>query len=80
MLRLEDRLQSRFEWGLLADIQPPDFETRVAITKKKALRLGVPLPDKASHYIAENVKVNIRQIEGMSGKSRLIEIWIITVQ
>ena len=68
MLRLEDRLQSRFEWGLLADIQPPDFETRVAITKNKALRLGVPLPDKASHYIAENVKVNIRQIEGIVRK------------
>ncbi len=68
MLRLEDRLQSRFEWGLLADIQPPDFETRVAIIKNKASRLGVPLPDKACHYIAENVKVNIRQIEGIVRK------------
>jgi chromosomal replication initiator protein len=63
MLRLEDRLKSRFEWGLLADIQPPDYETRVAIIKNKAQRLGVPLNDKVCNYIAENVKDNIRQIE-----------------
>jgi chromosomal replication initiator protein len=68
MLRLEDRLKSRFEWGLLADIQPPDYETRVAIIKNKAQRLGVPLPDRACNYIAENVKENIRQIEGIVRK------------
>ncbi len=64
MLRLEDRLKSRFEWGLLADIQPPDYETRVAIVKNKAQRMGIVLPDKISHYIAENITTNIRQIEG----------------
>ncbi len=68
MLRLEDRLKSRFEWGLLADIQPPDYETRVAIIKNKAQRLGVPLSDKVCNYIAENVKENIRQIEGIVRK------------
>lgn len=64
MLRLEDRLKSRFEWGLLADIQPPDYETRVAIVKNKAQRMGIMLPDKISYYIAENITSNIRQIEG----------------
>lgn len=64
MLRLEDRLKSRFEWGLLADIQPPDYETRVAIVKNKAQSMGLVLPDKISHYIAENITANIRQIEG----------------
>lgn len=64
MLRLEDRLKSRFEGSLIADIQPPDFETRVAIVKNKAQRLGIILPDKISHYIAENITANIRQIEG----------------
>jgi chromosomal replication initiator protein len=64
MLRLEDRLKSRFEWGLLADIQPPDYETRVAIVKNKAQRMGIALPDKISYYIAENITTNIRQIEG----------------
>lgn len=64
MLRLEDRLKSRFEGSLIADIQPPDYETRVAIVKNKAERLGIILPDKISHYIAENITANIRQIEG----------------
>ena len=68
MLRLEDRLRSRFEAGLLADIQPPDYETRVAIAKTKAARLGIPLAEDAVNYIAENIKANIRQIEGILKK------------
>jgi len=68
MLRLEDRLRSRFEGGLLVDIQPPDYETRVAIVKTKASRLGIPLAEDAGNYIAENIKSNIRQIEGILKK------------
>ena len=64
MLRLEDRLKTRFEWGLLADIQPPDYETRMAIIKNKAIRMGVELPEEVLSYIAENVTANVRQIEG----------------
>ena len=70
MLRLEDRLRSRFEAGLLADIQPPDYETRVAIVKTKASRMGIPLAEDAGKYIAENIKANIRQIEGILKKIR----------
>ncbi len=70
MLRLEDRLRSRFEAGLLADIQPPDYETRVAIVKTKAARMGIPLAEDAGKYIAENIKANIRQIEGILKKIR----------
>ena len=68
MLRLEDRLKTRFEWGLLADIQPPDYETRMAIIKNKAAMLGVKLPDEIYGYIAENVTANVRQIEGTLNK------------
>ena len=64
MLTLEDRLKSRFEWGLLADIQPPDYETRMAILKNKALSLGLQLDDEVCDYIANNVTNNVRQIEG----------------
>ncbi len=64
MLTLEDRLKTRFEWGLLADIQPPDYETRMAIIKKKAVSLGLELPDDVCNYIAVNVTSNVRQIEG----------------
>ena len=64
MTLLEDRLKTRFEWGLLADIQPPDYETRLAIIKNKAMQLGTPLPDEICNYIAENVTANVRQIEG----------------
>ena len=64
MLTLEDRLKTRFEWGLLADIQPPDYETRMAIIKKKAISLGLELPDDVCNYIAVNVTSNVRQIEG----------------
>ena len=61
---LEDRMKTRFEWGLLADIQPPDFETRIAIIRDKAVKMGVELPDDVSNYIAENLQANIRQLEG----------------
>ena len=64
MLTLEDRLKTRFEWGLMADIQPPDYETRMAIIKNKANNLGLNLSDDVCNYIAINVTNNVRQIEG----------------
>lgn len=68
MTILEDRLRTRFEWGLLVDVAPPDFETRMAIIKNKAALLGLELPDKVIAYIAENVTANVRQIEGTINK------------
>jgi len=68
MMRLEDRLKTRFEWGLLVDIQPPDYETRMAIIKNKAIRMGVELPEPVLQYIAENITANVRQIEGTVNK------------
>ena len=64
MLTLEDRLKSRFEWGLTIDIQPPDYETRMAILKNKAKNLGLNLSDDVCNYIAINITNNVRQIEG----------------
>ena len=61
---LEERLHSRFEWGLIADIEPPDLETKVAILKRKAETMGVQVPDEVALLIAARVKNNIRELEG----------------
>ncbi len=61
---LEDRLITRFEWGILADIQPPEMELRVAIIKKKAEQVNIVIPEDVLEFLAENLRSNIRQIEG----------------
>ncbi len=70
MPTLADRLHTRFESGLLVDIQPPDFETRAAIIRNKAMNLGLILSDDVVNYIAENMTSNVRQIEGAVKKIR----------
>ena len=65
MSLLDDRLRTRFEGGLMADIQPPDLETRMAIIRNKAAQLGLLLSNEAVEYIAENITANIRQLEGV---------------
>jgi chromosomal replication initiator protein len=81
---LEERLRSRFEWGLLADIQPPDLETKIAILRKKAESEDTPLPDEVGLFIASNCGSNIRELEGaltkivayasMSGREISVEL------
>jgi chromosomal replication initiator protein len=61
---LEERLHSRFEWGLIADIQPPDLETKAAIIRKKAERQNFTIPDNVALYIASKIKSNVRELEG----------------
>ena len=61
---LEERIQSRFEWGLVADIQAPDMETRVAILNRKAESENIPLPQDVAHFLAAAIKTNIRELEG----------------
>ena len=68
MTKLEDRLRTRFEWGLMVDVTPPDYETRLAIVKNKSAMLGVKLSDPVTDLIAENVTANVRQIEGTLNK------------
>ncbi len=65
---LEERLRSRFEWGIIGDIQPPDLELRIAIIKKKAEQVSIELSDDVLTFLAENLRSNIRQIEGMIKK------------
>ena len=67
---LEERLKTRFEWGLIADIQPPDLELRIAIFKKKAEQANLTIPDEVLVFLAENLRSNIRQIEGAIKKFR----------
>ncbi|MGH3743517.1 MAG: chromosomal replication initiator protein DnaA, partial [Mycobacteriales bacterium] len=61
---LEDRMRSRFEWGLLTDVQPPDLETRIAILRKKAAQENLDVPPAVLEYIASNIDRNIRELEG----------------
>ena len=61
---LEERLRSRFEWGLITDIQPPDLETRIAILRKKARAENLDIPNEAMNYIANQIDTNIRELEG----------------
>ena len=71
---LEERLRTRFEWGLIADIQPPDIETRIAILNRKAKDLGVDLSSEVADYIAQRLKKNIRQLEGAIKKLKALLI------
>lgn len=65
MTLLDDRLRTRFEWGLTVDVQAPDYETRVAIVKNKAVQRGFVIDDKSADYIAKNVTTNVRRLEGV---------------
>jgi chromosomal replication initiator protein len=64
LVTLEDRLRSRFEWGLLTDVQPPELETRIAILRKKAIQEGLNAPPDVLEYIASRISTNIRELEG----------------
>lgn len=68
IMKLDDRLKTRFEWGLLADIQSPDYETRMAIIKNKGQQLALTIPDEVANYIAEHITTNVRQLEGIVKK------------
>ena len=70
---LEDRIRTRFEWGLIADISIPDFETRIAIIRRKAELLSLNLPDEVSEFIANRLKTNIRQLEGAVKKLKALK-------
>lgn len=72
---LDDRLRNRFEWGLMVDISPPDFETRVAIIRRKAELLNIEIPDDVTEYIALRLKFNIRQLEGAVKKIKAYKLF-----
>ena len=72
---LEERLRTRFEWGLLIDVSPPDFETRVAIIRRKAELLNIDIPDDVTEYIALRLKDNIRQLEGAVKKIKAFKLF-----
>lgn len=78
MVLLEDRLRSRFEWGLTVDIQPPELETRIAILKSKASLRGITIPDEILYLIAERIQSNIRELEG--GLNRVLALTTLTNQ
>ncbi len=78
MALLEDRLRSRFEWGLMVDIQPPELETRVAILQQKAAQRGARVPDEILYLIAEHIRSNIRELEG--GLNRVLAMATLTAQ
>ena len=67
---LEERLRGRFEMGLLADVQPPDIDTRIAIVKSKSQQLGIPITDEVAQYISEQLKNNVRQLDGAVTRMR----------
>lgn len=71
---LEERLRTRFDWGLLADISPSEFETRVAIIERKSEILGIEIPDEIIKYVAENLKNNVRQLEGAVKKFKAYKL------
>ncbi|MBZ4671368.1 MAG: chromosomal replication initiator protein [Clostridiales bacterium] len=70
---LEERIRTRFEWGLIADISTPDFETRIAIIKRKAELLQLTIPDEVAEFIANRLKTNIRQLEGAVKKLKALK-------
>lgn len=78
MATLEERLRSRFEWGLIVDIQPPDLETRIAILRWKAAGLGIPVPDEVCFLIAERFQSNVRELEG--ALNRVVAVATLTHQ
>jgi chromosomal replication initiator protein len=73
MKTLEDRIRTRFEWGLIADISTPDFETRMAVIRRKAELLNLMIPDEVCEFIANRLKTNIRQLEGAVKKLKALK-------
>ena len=74
---IEERFRSRFEWGLIADIQPPDYETRMAILRKNAEMYDKEIDDEIIQYIATNIKSNIRELEGALNKVDVQNLFVL---